>query len=150
MIGTVKIEFGVMNLYVNGVCVASSSSIAGIKHAAKRYNLQGYLMAAEWKLCFFIWQNFLGVSLSHLKFLSKKIPPSVAANGGWVRQLRDTVNISRFTRIARKNRQNFYPGDFYVWLCDCTLICPWKYLDASGWLASFQSQMQLPTPQWTS
>ena len=47
MIGTVKIEFGMMNLYVNGVCVASTSTIAGIKHAAKRYNLQGYLMAAE-------------------------------------------------------------------------------------------------------
>ena len=45
MIGTVKIEFGVMNLYVNGVCVASSSSVAGIKHAAKRYNLQGYIVA---------------------------------------------------------------------------------------------------------
>lgn len=45
MIGTVKIEFGVMNLYINDVCVASSSVIAGIKHAAKRYNLQGYIMA---------------------------------------------------------------------------------------------------------
>jgi len=123
MIGTVKIEFGVMNLYVNGVCVASTSTIAGIRHAVKRYNLQGYLMAAEWKLCFFIWQNFLGVSLSHLKFLCKKIPPSVAANGGWVENF-DTVNIPYSTRIARKNRQNFYPGDFYVWLCDCTLICP--------------------------
>ena len=52
MIGTVKIEFGVMNLYVNGVCVASSSCVAGIKHAAKRYNLQGYIMTTGWKPCF--------------------------------------------------------------------------------------------------
>jgi hypothetical protein len=34
-------------LYVNGLCVVSTSTIAGIKHAVKRYNLQGYLMAAE-------------------------------------------------------------------------------------------------------
>jgi hypothetical protein len=47
MIGTVKIEFGVMNLYVNGVCVASSSVIAGITHAVKRNNLQGYIIVAE-------------------------------------------------------------------------------------------------------
>jgi hypothetical protein len=47
MIGTVKIEFGFMNLYVNGVCVVSTSTMAGIKHAMKRYNLQGYLIAAE-------------------------------------------------------------------------------------------------------
>jgi len=44
MIGTVKIEFGAMNLYVNGVCVATTSTMAGIKHAAKRYNLQGYIL----------------------------------------------------------------------------------------------------------
>jgi len=44
MIGTVKIEFGAMNLYVNGVCVATTSTMAGIKHALKRYNLQGYIM----------------------------------------------------------------------------------------------------------
>ena len=61
-----------------------------------------------------------------------------------------TLSIPYTIRIARKNRQNFYPGDSYVWLCDCTLICPWKYLDASGWLASFQYQMLLITPQWTS
>jgi len=47
MIGTVKIEFGAMNLYVNGVCIATSSTIAGINHAIKRYNLQGYIMGAE-------------------------------------------------------------------------------------------------------
>ena len=47
MIGTVKVEFGFMNLYVNGVCVVSTSTIAGIKHAVKRYNLQGYLFTAE-------------------------------------------------------------------------------------------------------
>lgn len=45
MIGTVKVEFGMMNLYVNDVCVASTSTIAGIKHAVKRYNLQGYFLA---------------------------------------------------------------------------------------------------------
>jgi len=47
MIGTVKIEFGMMNLYVNDVCVASTSTMAGIRHAVKRYNLQGFLMTAE-------------------------------------------------------------------------------------------------------
>jgi hypothetical protein len=46
MIGTVKIEFGFMNLYVNGVCVVSTSTMAGIKHGVKRYNLQGYTMIA--------------------------------------------------------------------------------------------------------
>jgi hypothetical protein len=46
MIGTVKIEFGFMNLYVNGVCVVSTNTLAGIKHAMKRYNLQGYTMVA--------------------------------------------------------------------------------------------------------
>ena len=60
MIGTVKIEFGVMNLYVNDVCVASSSVIAGIRHAAKRYNLQGYIMATGWKPCF-LFDNFFKV-----------------------------------------------------------------------------------------
>ena len=45
MIGTVKIEFGFMNLYINDVCVASTSTIAGIRHAVKRYNLQGYFVA---------------------------------------------------------------------------------------------------------
>ena len=84
MIGTVKFEFGAMNLYVNGVCVATTSTMAGIKHAAKRYNLQGYILATGWKPCFFIWQFFIGVSLSHLNFLSKKNSPSVYANGGWV------------------------------------------------------------------
>ena len=47
MIGLVKVEFGFMNLYVNGVCVVSTSTIAGIRHAVKRYNLQGYFMVAE-------------------------------------------------------------------------------------------------------
>jgi hypothetical protein len=48
MIGTVKIEFGMMNLYVNGVCVVSTSTIAGIKHGIRKYNLQGYtIVAAE-------------------------------------------------------------------------------------------------------
>ena len=47
MIGTVKIEFGMMNLYVNDVCVVSTNTMAGIRHAIKRYNLQGYLMTAE-------------------------------------------------------------------------------------------------------
>ncbi len=46
MIGIVKCEYGFMNLYINGVCVASTSTIAGIKHAVKRYNLQGYTMIA--------------------------------------------------------------------------------------------------------
>ena len=45
MIGKVKIESGFINLYVNGVCVATTSTMAGIKHAAKRYNLQGYILA---------------------------------------------------------------------------------------------------------
>ena len=47
MIGVVKIEFGLMNLYVNDVCVVSTNTMAGIRHAVKRYNLQGYLMTAE-------------------------------------------------------------------------------------------------------
>ncbi len=47
MIGTVKIEFGMMNLYVKDVCVVSTNTMAGIRHAIKRYNLQGYLMTAE-------------------------------------------------------------------------------------------------------
>ena len=47
MIGKVKIESGFINLYVNGVCVVSTSTIAGIRHAVKRYNLQGYVMGAE-------------------------------------------------------------------------------------------------------
>ena len=38
--GDERVEF-----YVNGVCVATTSTMAGIKHAAKRYNLQGYIMA---------------------------------------------------------------------------------------------------------
>ena len=45
MIGIVKNEFGFMNLYVNDVCVVSTSTLAGIKHAVKRYNLQGYFVA---------------------------------------------------------------------------------------------------------
>ena len=47
MIGTVKIEFGFMNLYINDVCVVSTNTMAGIRHAMKRYNLQGYTMVAE-------------------------------------------------------------------------------------------------------
>ena len=43
MIGIVKIEFGMMNLYVNGVCVVSTTVIAGIKHGVRKYNLQGYV-----------------------------------------------------------------------------------------------------------
>ncbi len=46
MIVTVKIEFGFMNLYVNGVCVVSTNTMAGIRHGMKRYNLQGYTMIA--------------------------------------------------------------------------------------------------------
>jgi hypothetical protein len=46
MIGTVKLEFGLMNLYVNDVCVVSTNTMAGIRHAMKRYNLQGYTMIA--------------------------------------------------------------------------------------------------------
>ena len=46
MIGTVRFEFGMMNLYVNGVCVVSTNTMAGIKHAMKRYNLQGCTMIA--------------------------------------------------------------------------------------------------------
>jgi hypothetical protein len=46
MIGTVRFESGMMNLYVNGVCVVSTNTMAGIKHAMKRYNLQGYTMVA--------------------------------------------------------------------------------------------------------
>jgi hypothetical protein len=47
MIGIVKLEFGLMNLYVNDVCVVSTNTMAGIRHAVKRYNLQGFLMTAE-------------------------------------------------------------------------------------------------------
>lgn len=47
MIGIVKTENGYLNLYVNGVCVVSTSSIAGIKHGVRKYNLQGYTMVAE-------------------------------------------------------------------------------------------------------
>lgn len=47
MIGRVKIEFGFINLYVNGVCVISTSTMAEIRDALKRYNLQGYIMGAE-------------------------------------------------------------------------------------------------------
>ena len=47
MIGRVKIEFGYINLYVNGVCVISTSTMAEIRDALKRYNLQGYIMGAE-------------------------------------------------------------------------------------------------------
>jgi len=72
MIGTVKIEFGAMNLYVNGVCVATTSTMAGIKHAAKRYNLQGYIIATGWKPCFFIWQFFKGWYLPFLKNKSQE------------------------------------------------------------------------------
>jgi hypothetical protein len=35
-----------------------------------------------------------------------------------------TNNISQFTEIARKNRQNYFPGDSCVSFFDCTLICP--------------------------
>ena len=72
MIGTVKIEFGMMNLYVNNVCVASTSTIAGIRHAVKRYNLQGYLMAAEWKLCFFYLTKFLRCDIDTPKIFKQK------------------------------------------------------------------------------
>jgi hypothetical protein len=47
MIGRVKIEFGFIDLYVNGVCVISTSTMAEIRDALKRYNLQGYIMGAE-------------------------------------------------------------------------------------------------------
>ena len=44
MIGLVKCEHGMLNLYVDGVCVVSTTTIAGIKHGVKKYNLQGYTM----------------------------------------------------------------------------------------------------------
>lgn len=46
MIGIVKFEFGMLNLYVKNECVVSTTTMAGIKHAVKRYGLQGYTYAA--------------------------------------------------------------------------------------------------------
>jgi hypothetical protein len=46
MIGIVKKEHGMLNLYVNGVCVVSTTVIAGINHGVRKYNLQGYTMVA--------------------------------------------------------------------------------------------------------
>lgn len=45
MIGIVRFEFGMLNLYVKDVCVVSTNTIAGIKHAVRRYGLQGYTYA---------------------------------------------------------------------------------------------------------
>lgn len=47
MIGKVKIEFGFINLYINGVWVISASTMAEIRDALKKYNLQGYIMGAD-------------------------------------------------------------------------------------------------------
>jgi hypothetical protein len=46
MIGIVKLEFGMFNLYVRDVCVVSTTTMAGIKHAIKKHGLQGYTYAA--------------------------------------------------------------------------------------------------------
>ena len=45
MIGIVKLEFGMFNLYIRDVCVVSTNTMAGIKHAIKRHGLQGYTYA---------------------------------------------------------------------------------------------------------
>jgi len=45
MIGIVRLEFGMFNLYVRDACVVSTNTMAGIKHAIKRHGLQGYLYA---------------------------------------------------------------------------------------------------------
>ena len=41
MIGIVKLEFGMFNLYIRDVCVVSTTTMAGIKHAIKKHGLQG-------------------------------------------------------------------------------------------------------------
>lgn len=46
MIGIVKLEFGMFNLYIRNVCVVSTTTMAGIKHAIKKHGLQGYTYAA--------------------------------------------------------------------------------------------------------
>jgi len=45
MIGIVKLEFGIFNLYIKDVCVVSTTTMAGIKHAIKKHGLQGYTYA---------------------------------------------------------------------------------------------------------
>jgi hypothetical protein len=45
MIGIVKLEFGMFNLYIKDVCVVSTTTMAGIKHAIKKHGLQGYAYA---------------------------------------------------------------------------------------------------------
>jgi len=54
----------------------------------------------------------------------QKNPPSVLPDGGMRNKHVSNTNISQFTGIARKNRQNFCPGDFCVWSFLCILICP--------------------------
>ena len=46
MIGIVRLEFGMFNLYIRDVCVVSTTTMAGIKHAIKIHGLQGYPYAA--------------------------------------------------------------------------------------------------------
>ena len=46
MIGIVKLEFGMFNLNIRDVCVVSTTTMAGIKHAIKKHGLQGYTYAA--------------------------------------------------------------------------------------------------------
>ena len=46
MIGIVKLELGMFNLYIRDVCVVSTTTMAGIKHAIKKHGLQGYTYAA--------------------------------------------------------------------------------------------------------
>ena len=45
MIGIVRFEFGMLNLYVKDVCVVSTTTMAGIQHAVKKHGLQGYTYA---------------------------------------------------------------------------------------------------------
>jgi hypothetical protein len=43
MVGIVKIEFGMFNLYVNNVLYTSTTSLAGLKQSVKRFGLSGYI-----------------------------------------------------------------------------------------------------------
>ncbi len=64
----------------------------------------------------FLFDKFFKLWFYHnLNILCKKIPPSVAANGG-IKGMNNepTLSIPYTIRIASKNRQNFYPGDSYV------------------------------------
>ncbi len=53
-----------------------------------------------------------------------KKPPPMFQDGGEKNKPMSNYNISQFTGIAKKNRQNYFPGDSCVSFFDCTLICP--------------------------